>query len=89
MLIQGSRWPELLGALSKGLQLTAPVAQERRVVEGAVAHHRPGRLHPLQLRGQSQQSGARTVSGDLWWVWAGMDLGISERGVVLGVGVNA
>nr|XP_025037691.1 tyrosine-protein kinase Lck [Pelodiscus sinensis] len=39
--------------------------QERRVVEGPVAHHRPGRLHSLQLRRQGEQPGARTSRLDL------------------------
>lgn len=62
--------------------LTAAVAQERRVVEGAVRDHGPGRLHPLQLCGQSEQPGARTVSGDSSCGMAGRrsrDLGAKER----------
>lgn len=59
--------------------LTAAVAQERRMVEGAVPDHRPGRFHPLQLCGQSEQPGARTVSGDASWEWWDADPGISEQ----------
>lgn len=71
--------------------LTAAVAQERRVVEGTVPDHGPGRFHPLQLRGQSEQPGARTVSGDSSWGWMGADLGTPEQSTqaVLGVVVNA
>lgn len=59
--------------------LTAAVAQERRVVEGAVPDHGPGRFHPLQLCGQSEQPGARTVSGDASWEWWDTDPGTSEQ----------
>lgn len=59
--------------------LTAAVAQERRVVEGAVPDHGPGRFHPLQLCGQSEQPGARTVSGDASWEWWDADPGTSEQ----------
>ena len=59
--------------------LTVAVAQERRVVEGAVTDHGPGRFHPLQLCGQSEQPGARTVSGDASWEWWDADPGTSEQ----------
>lgn len=49
------------GGLVQGAHRTVS-SQERRVVEGAVAHHGPGGFDPPQLRGHGEQPGAGAVS---------------------------